>query len=66
MHFNDSTTLVLAADKQWVLSFHFFFYGALMDPPPTTRTLIIYRRTAHRQGTVYVRKNYTVAGYPKI
>ncbi|KAH8978342.1 kinase-like domain-containing protein [Lactarius akahatsu] len=42
VHFNDSTTLVLAADKQ-----HFDYISS------------------RRQGTVYVRKNYTVADYPE-
>jgi hypothetical protein len=32
VHFNDSTPLVLAADKQCVLSLSLFFYGALIDP----------------------------------
>ncbi|KAH9970178.1 kinase-like domain-containing protein [Lactifluus volemus] len=41
VHFNDSTTLVLAADKQ-----HFDYISS------------------RRQGTVYVRKNYTVGDYP--
>ncbi|KAI0296286.1 kinase-like domain-containing protein [Multifurca ochricompacta] len=42
VHFNDSTTLVLAADKQ-----HFDYISS------------------RRQGTVYVRKNYTVGDYPE-
>ncbi|KAI0266184.1 Pkinase-domain-containing protein [Gloeopeniophorella convolvens] len=42
VHFNDSTTLVLAADKQ-----HFDYISS------------------RRQGTVYVRKNHTVADYPE-
>lgn len=42
VHFNDSTTLVLAADKQ-----HFDYVSS------------------RRQGTVYVRKNYTVGDYPE-
>ncbi|KAH9008351.1 kinase-like domain-containing protein [Lactarius pseudohatsudake] len=42
VHFNDSTTFVLAADKQ-----HFDYISP------------------RRQGTVYVRKNYTVADYPE-
>ncbi|KAN0135902.1 Protein kinase-like domain containing protein [Lactarius tabidus] len=42
VHFNDSTTLILAADKQ-----HFDYISS------------------RRQGTVYVRKNYTVADYPE-
>ncbi|KAH9923446.1 Pkinase-domain-containing protein [Epithele typhae] len=41
VHFNDSTTLVLSADKQ-----HFDYISS------------------RRQGTVYVRKNYTVMEYP--
>jgi len=42
VHFNDSTTLILAADKQ-----HFDYISS------------------RRQGTVYVRKNYTVSDYPE-
>ncbi|KAN0127753.1 Protein kinase-like domain containing protein [Lactarius tabidus] len=42
VHFNDSTPLVLAADKQ-----HFDYISS------------------RRQGTVYVRKKYTVADYPE-
>ncbi|KAI9429133.1 kinase-like domain-containing protein [Lactarius indigo] len=42
VHFNDSTTLVLAADKQ-----HFDYISS------------------RRQGTVYVRRNHTVADYPE-
>ncbi|KAH9009185.1 kinase-like domain-containing protein [Lactarius hengduanensis] len=42
VHFNASTTLVLAADKQ-----HFDYISP------------------RRQGTVYVRKNYTAADYPE-
>ena len=62
VHFNDSTTLALAADKQCVLSSRFivFLYGELS----------CYGRhfdfiSSRRQGTVYVRKNYTVADYPE-
>lgn len=59
VHFNDSTTLVLAADKQCVISL-IAQYGVL----------IRYDRhfdyiSSRRQGTVYVRKNYTVADYPE-
>jgi hypothetical protein len=32
VHFNDSTTLVLAADNQCVISRSLLFYGALIDP----------------------------------
>jgi cell cycle serine/threonine-protein kinase CDC5/MSD2 len=42
VRFNDSTTVILAADKQ-----HFDYISS------------------RRQGTVYVRKNYTVADYPE-
>ena len=59
VHFNDSTTLVLAADKQCVISLHALY-----------RALTHYDRhfdyiSSRRQGTVYVRKNYTVADYPE-
>lgn len=62
VHFNDSTTLVLAADKQSVAS-RLFFYWAWIN-------LLWYGRhfdyiSSRRQGTVYVRKNYTVSDYPE-
>jgi cell cycle serine/threonine-protein kinase CDC5/MSD2 len=60
VHFNDSTTLVLAADKQSVAS-RLFFYWARIN-------LLWHGRhfdyiSSRRQGTVYVRKNYTVSDY---
>jgi cell cycle serine/threonine-protein kinase CDC5/MSD2 len=62
VHFNDSTTLVLAADKQSVVSRLLFSWGA--------NSFTWYGRhfdyiSSRRQGTVYVRKNYTVADYPE-
>jgi hypothetical protein len=62
VHFNDSTTLVLAADKQSVapnLSFHWMLIAFNL----------CHRHfdyiSSRRQGTVYVRKNYTVGDYPE-
>jgi hypothetical protein len=62
VHFNDSTTLVLAADKQSVVS-RLLVHGTLIN-------LMWYGRhfdyiSSRRQGTVYVRKNYTVGDYPE-
>lgn len=59
VHFKGSTTLLLAADKQCVIPF-ISSYGVLIH----------YDRhfdyiSSHRQGTVYVCKNYTVADYPE-
>jgi cell cycle serine/threonine-protein kinase CDC5/MSD2 len=60
VHFNDSTTLVFAADKQCVISRSLPLHGAL----------IRYGRhfdymSSRRRGTVYVRKIYTVVDYPE-
>ena len=63
VHFNDSTSLVLSPDKVWVIAFsissgdqkiELFFWCRHFD-----------YITSRRQGTVYVRKSYTVDTYPE-
>ena len=63
VHFNDSTSLVLSPDKVWV-AYYFFFLGDV------NLKLIFWCShfdyiTSRRQGTVYVRKSYTVEMYPE-
>ncbi len=62
VHFNDSTTLVLAADKQSVIS-RLLFHRALIELWSYCRHFDYI--SSRRQGTVYVRKNYTVGDYPE-
>jgi cell cycle serine/threonine-protein kinase CDC5/MSD2 len=61
VHFNDSTTLVLAADKQCVASGQLFRWALIQKWWDDRHFDYISSR---RQGTVYVRKNYTVGDYP--
>lgn len=61
VHFNDSTTMVLSADKLYV-----FFFFVLF---PWPRNDLLARShfeflSSRRQGAAYVRKNYTVKDHP--
>ena len=60
VHFNDSTSLVLSPDKVWVA--YYFLYE-------NVKFIFCYSHfdyiTSRRQGTVYVRKSYTVEMYPE-
>ena len=60
VHFNDSTTLVLAADKQFVSFRSLFPLGVNYNGDRHFDYI-----SSRRQGTVYVRKNYTVGDYPE-
>ena len=60
VYFNDSTTMILAPDKQYVCHF-----------PPATLIHCLSSSShvdyvaSRRQGSVYVRKNHSVSDYPE-
>ena len=60
VHFNDSTTLVLSPDKVYVIT-------SSSHSVRLTRILLSHFDyiTSRRQGSVYVRKSYTVEVYPE-